>query len=999
MEAKAKILIVEDERIPAEEIKSNLEYLGYTITSIVSSGEDAVREAEESRPDLILMDIKLKGEMDGIEAAKRIRASADIPIIYITALSDRQTIERTKVTEPLGFVHKPVEEKELNTSIEMALLRHKMERRLKESEERFRDLVEKAGIAILIDDKKGNFKYFNKRLLELFGCEAQELEGQPIQSIIHPEDVQRVLEFHKGRIQGKKVPSRYEFRGVKKDGSTIYIEVDVVTLKERDRIVGTRSYLWDITERKQAETALRESEEKFRNIFENATDGMVYLDTRGRIVDVNESAVRMFGGTRKELLGKHFSKIGVFPKKILPLILKCFKIALKRKRYTLNDLVIKNKKGEEIYLESTASSLKKNNEIVGLLVISRDVTERKKAEEELIRLSTAMRISSDSIVLSDLKGNIIDVNEATLKMYETEDREDLIGKSAFDLIAPEERRRARGGLKQVLKKGYNRNQEYHVVTKKGTKLPVEMSSALMKDSHGKPIGFVGMSRDITERRRAESQLRNQAEILRNVQDSVIVTDVEGKISHWNEGAVQIFGYSSEEMLGESITKVCKPEERERIAASQLEMLRKGTPFSGEWEGIRKDGEPVWLILSTVPMKGPKGEISGLLGVGKDITDRKKAEKEKERFQEQLIHSEKMAGIGTLTSGIAHEFNNLLQIIKGYTEFANRTQKPQDIQEAFDVVISNTERARRIVRDLQSFARQEVSKRERVDAADLIDSVLSLTSEYLEKHNIKVVKKYKNSPLIKVNRGEMEQVFLHMVTNARDAMLPEGGKLKIKVVQSTQNVEISFSDTGEGIEKESLSKIFEPFYTTKGPVGKSEIPGIGLGLSVSYGIVKRHGGTIDVESQVGRGTTFTISLPFEEEKQERERKKIKEKKNTTDPQPLNILVVDDEEEICRMMSKWLSLEGHEVNYTMTGKKAISLAKKKHFDLIFLDMVMPGIPALDVLDKLNEVSPASYVFIMTGKLMDNNLSNQLKQKGASGYLQKPFELDEVLKIIKK
>ncbi len=876
MKAKAKILIVEDERIVAEEIRRMLEYMGYNVSSIASSGENAVKEFEEKRPDLILMDIKLRGKMDGVEAATKIREHADIPVIYITALSDKKTLERTKATEPFGYVHKPIEEKELYTALEMALLRHKMDRKLKESEEKYRDLVEKAGIGILIHDKAGSFKYFNKRLLELFGYTAEEMKKLSIQEIVHPEDFQRVMKFHKGRIGGRKVPSRYEFKGIKKDGTISYVEVDAIGLKEGDEIIGTRSYLWDVTERKHAEEELKESEEKFRNIFENASDGMVYLDNQGRIVDVNEIAVQIFGGSKKELRGKHFSKIDVFQPKILPILIKGFNKALKRKICTLDNIMIKNKKGEEIHMESSATPLKKNNKIAGLLIIVRDITERKKAEEELMRLSTAVRMSKDSIVLSDINGDITDVNEATLEMYGTKDKKDLIGKYFVDLIAPEDQKKVTTGSKEALEKGYVKEKEYHVVVKDGRKIPVEMSVAVMKDAYNRPVGFVAISRDITER--------------------------------------------------------------------------------------------------------------------------KKTEEEREKLQEQLIYSEKMAGIGTLTSGFAHEFNNLLQIIKGHTEYARKTQKPQDIQEAFDIVISNTERARKIVRDLQAFANQKISKKERIYVTDLIESVLALTAEHFEKHNIKIVKKYKSIPLIKVNSGKMEQVFLHIVTNARDAMLPEGGKLEIEVRKSGQNIVISFSDTGKGIIRKNLGKIFEPFYTTKGPAGKSEIPGIGLGLSVSYGIVKRHGGTIDVESKIGRGTTFTIRLPIEKERQKRRGKASIEKSEVGSSQPMNILVVDDEVGICRMLTKWLSLEGHYVEYSLTGKEAINLARGKHFDLVFLDVVMPGMPSTDILEKMLGVSPDSDVVIITGKLIDKDLFNHLKQKGASGFLQKPFKLDDVMKFFK-
>jgi len=267
----------------------------------------------------------------------------------------------------------------------------------------------------------------------------------------------------------------------------------------------------------------------------------------------------------------------------------------------------------------------------------------------------------------------------------------------------------------------------------------------------------------------------------------------------------------------------------------------------------------YLNISIAPF--PNGAII----TSQDITERKRAEEEKEKLQAQLIHSEKMAGIGTLASGIAHEFNNLLQIMRGYTEFAQKTKRQKDIEEALDIVIHNADRATKIIKDLLTFSRHEVSGKEQSDIIEPIESVLSLTEDQLRKHNIEVIREYRIIPPIRINKTELQQVFLNMVTNARDAMLPKGGILKIDVSQNSENVEIRFCDSGRGIAQENLGKIFEPFFTTKGAAGAdSELQGTGLGLSVSYGIVKKHGGTIEVESKTGSGTTFTIKLPAKEE---------------------------------------------------------------------------------------------------------------------------------------
>ncbi|MFQ6110285.1 MAG: response regulator, partial [Candidatus Aminicenantales bacterium] len=208
--------------------------------------------------------------------------------------------------------------------------------------------------------------------------------------------------------------------------------------------------------------------------------------------------------------------------------------------------------------------------------------------------------------------------------------------------------------------------------------------------------------------------------------------------------------------------------------------------------------------------------------------------------------------------------------------------------------------------------------------------------------------------------------------------------------------IRFTDTGVGIDEENSTRIFEPFYTTKGPAGEGEIPGIGLGLSISYGIVRRHGGTIEVASKVGKGTTISVKLPIKGDREEKKRKGGKRRRKVR-PKSLHILVVDDEEEICRMIIKWLSFEGHRVKSALTGKKAIALVKREYFHVVFLDIVMPKISGVVVLEKIKALSPLTRVVIMTGRLLDEELKKMLRDKGASDFIQKPFRMEGLLRIL--
>jgi len=280
--------------------------------------------------------------------------------------------------------------------------RKKAEEILKESEERYRDLVEKADIAIMIDDREGNFKYFNKKFAELFGYSEKGMKRQSIQTLIHPEDARWVMEFHKARLHGGNTPSRYEFRGVKKDGSTIYLEVDVVELKEGKSIIGTRSYIWDITGRKMAEKALRESEERFRSVVVNSSDAIISVNAQGNIVFWNPAAKNVFGYSAEEAIGKPYEII--LPKQFHTVFKKTFKQIVLWKRLGIienrTEMIGLRKDGREFPMEVSLSSWITKEGIFFSSSI-RDITEGKNATDELKNEYDALKSSAGV----DTKGN------------------------------------------------------------------------------------------------------------------------------------------------------------------------------------------------------------------------------------------------------------------------------------------------------------------------------------------------------------------------------------------------------------------------------------------------------------------------------------------------------------------------------------------------------------------------------------------------------------------
>jgi len=365
-----------------------------------------------------------------------------------------------------------------------------------------------------------------------------------------------------------------------------------------------------------------------------------------------------------------------------------------------------------------------------------------------------------------------------------------------------------------------------------------------------------LKKEVADRKQAEEELREKEQfnfaLFQHNPIQIIVVDREGKVIKINTAKRK----SGDRVpnIGDVMYKDYAGKHEIDMHSELMKCIRSGR--TKMFPELKYDDKFLNISIASFP--------KGAIITSQDITEQKQGEKEQGRLQAQLIQSEKMAGIGTLASGIAHEFNNLLHIMRGHAEFAQSTRKAEDMEEALDVVLKTSDEVAKIVGDLLTFAREEPSKKEKEsgDIAESIEGVLSLMEEYLRKQNIEIVRKYGKTPQVEMNRGEMQQVFLNIVNNARDAMLPKGGKLEIETKQLNKNIEVSISDTGKGIEKENLGKLFEPFYTTKRTEeDDSEFPGTGLGLSVSYGIVKRHGGTIEAKSKVNKGTTFTVKLPL------------------------------------------------------------------------------------------------------------------------------------------
>jgi len=476
--------------------------------------------------------------------------------------------------------------------------------------------------------------------------------------------------------------------------------------------------------------------------------------------------------------------------------------------------------------------------------------------------------------------------------------------------------------------------------------------------------------------------RELENILASTHESIVTLDRDLVIKSANPKTISIFG---EDCIGQKITELIDVVDFSSILPDLL------TVPSYVAKREVKYGDRFLEITLSPLLDFETGEIFGVIGVTDDITEKKKLEV-------QLVQSAKMSAVGQLAAGIAHEFNNILSGIMGYTSFAMTRESLEQIKGDLRIVEKASARAIEIVKKLLSFSRQRGEKFECASINETIEDALTLIEHSFELRGIKIVRQYGDVPPFRMNVGEIQQVILNMAINSKQAM-PQGGVITITTELEGEYVKIDFSDTGIGIAKEDLSRIFDPFFTTKEGGSAS---GTGLGLSVIYAIIKRHDGQIEVGSEVGQGTTFTVRLPNVQppsnsvkgsaSDKEVNRSVLQTKRNA------KILIVDDEEFICAILKECLSSIVHSVFTASTGNEAIELIKGNHFDIIFLDLTMPGKSGFDVLREIKTIDPSSIVVVLSGRA-EEDVSDKVMAEGAFSFMPKPFTVSQVYTTVEQ
>jgi two-component system NtrC family sensor kinase len=406
--------------------------------------------------------------------------------------------------------------------------------------------------------------------------------------------------------------------------------------------------------------------------------------------------------------------------------------------------------------------------------------------------------------------------------------------------------------------------ENPVLTKSGEERLIAWHNTVLRDERGNIIGHLSSGEDITERKRAEETVRESEEKLRkmfeSVTDGIIVVNLDGIITEVNQRAVELYGASSrDELLGKSAFELVAPRDHERIAKNMRQALKGGIIQGVEYTLLKAGGTEFPAELSTSVLKDASGKAIGHITISRDITERQEAEERELELQRELNLASRLAAVGELAAGVAHEMNNPLTGIMGFSERLLRRSGEDETRETVDIIHREAQRLAKVVKNLLTFARQREPTKEFADINDIVQKTLELRAYELKSSNIEVALDLPaNLPQIMVDFHQIQEVFLNIILNAEQVMTEAsgGGKLTIKSRPIKDYIRISFADDGPGIPAEHLDRVFNPFFTTKGGRG-----GTGVGLSVCHGIVTEHGGRIYARSKPGSGATFLVDLPL------------------------------------------------------------------------------------------------------------------------------------------
>ncbi|PSJ42102.1 hybrid sensor histidine kinase/response regulator [Allosphingosinicella deserti] len=739
------------------------------------------------------------------------------------------------------------------------------------------------------------------------------------------------------------------------------------------------------------------TDRKFELLVQSVTDYAIYmLDAEGRIVTWNPGAERFKGYTADEVTGEHFSRFFTREDQEAELPARALRIAAREGRFEAEGWRVR-KDGTRFWAHAILDPIRaEDGTLIGYAKITRDISERKERERALHESERRFQLLVGSvedyaIYMLDPHGLITTWN-AGARRFKGYEADEIMGEHFSKFFVPEDRR---DGLPSRILKTAAEQKRFEMegwrLRKDGTRFLAHVVVDAIHDEEGALVGFAKITRDITEKRRLEESTFASALqfrlLVQGVRDyAIYMLDTAGRITSWNSGARAIKGYEEEEVLGKHFSRFYTEEDRARGApAAALEAALRDGKFEAEAQRVRKDGSLFWAHVLIDPIYNEDGEHVGFAKITRDVSEKKRSEQELRVTQEALLQSQKLQALGELAGGIAHDFNNLMTVMRGSADFLLRQPDlPLEKRNRYlHVMLETAERATSLTSQLLTFARRQPLEPEVIDLSvrlDALGEMLQRTLGSLYDLQLDLAPALWH---VEIDPAGLEAALLNAVVNARDAM-PNGGRITV----STRNVSgpngegvtLSISDTGEGISPEQLQRVFEPFFTTK-PTGK----GTGLGLSQIHGYAVQSGGSAKIQSEVGHGTTVEIWLPRTSKAAPR---KESVGEHTALPQGLRVLLVEDSDHVRYFAHQLLDDLGCNVVEAANGSEALSRLEETDVDLVFSDIVMPGMSGLDLAQRIRETRRGLPVLLASGYSSKQFIP---KDQREFPILRKPYKLE--------
>jgi PAS domain S-box-containing protein len=747
----------------------------------------------------------------------------------------------------------------------------------------------------------------------------------------------------------------------------------------------------------QLVAVIERSQQGYRDLIDSFDDVLLALTLEGEIRAVNRSFADLVGLSFQQVIGRPLTDfMEEATGDARNLIDRAMPRFLERRHWTGIVQVRLKSQNTVFYYDCVAHAMLRGDQVHGVTVLARDITASRKNEARFTELFETLQ---EGIYIVTPDDRILDANPALVRMLGYDSKDELLARTLVDVLPDAEQRRL---LRlEVDTQPMLQGRELTLFRKDGSPIVCLNTAAVVRDTTGRVLRYHGALMDITERREMERRLYQQQEFARRLVDSfpdlILVLDAAGHYTFTSPRVKDILGYDAEEYDMQELGERTHIEDRPALQALFAEIVGGRQSFASLEIRVRhKQGEWRRIRCHFSPLSDETGKIDGVIISGRDVTELK-------RLEEQLIQAEKLAAMGQMLAGVAHELNNPLTAILGVTELLREREGfEESIKRQLDLTHRQARRAARIVQNLLEFSRPAAPQKKPLDVNSLIDRTLQLHEHSLRRNNVEV--QFQPQPGLQPVIGDANQliqVFLNLVSNAEHAIreVRETGRIQIRVGRIGGHISVTVQDDGVGILPEALPRLFDPFYTTKRPGG-----GTGLGLSICMSIIREHGGSIDVETLPAGGSAFTVFLTVAADEQS----PVSPAAGGSSSEALrsgsdllkgrSILVLDDEESLRMLLDEGLSVQGLHVDCAATPAEALALVSRRSYDVLLCDLNLSsgadGRQAAEQILAAARTSKPSVIF-MTGDLVESRDSGSAEPRR----LQKPFRISDVLAMLRE